>query len=443
MRGYITGSLWRDYQSRQGERLRHRLAGRAAQGPGLRRAGRHPLHQGRSTASTTSPSARRRSSRQGLVPAERLGRGAERWRCASSSAGRSGPAAAGSSWSTPSTRWASRRRPAGGHRRDPHARLLALLGGGRATRSASAAGEEQEMLDKENIRQWLLARARLLRPRQSRPPSPTRCGSCSPASTSSSTSCSPASPSSPPIGSVDARIRRNLTAKGYVAAAEEPWFRPQCPRSALPNTRWKIVSTCFRWYPRSKQAAISASESAAHLGDRPLQRRPEVDPLLPDLHGVALHVARRPPGAPRPCPPARAAPAGSRRGRRCAPGSPPCAPGRRAAPSTMPREAVQREVEGDGGVGADHPLHRGVADVALVPERHVLQRRHRVAAQQPRQAGQVLGEDGVALVRHGRASPSDPAVNGSSASRTSVRCRWRTSVACCSSVPPATARAQK
>ena len=32
--------------------------------------------------------------------------------------------------------------------------------------------------------------------------------------------------------------------------------------------------------------------------------------------------------------------------------------------------------------------------------------------------------------------PFWPAVNGSSASRTSVRCRWRTSVACCSSVAP-------
>ncbi len=52
-----------------------------------------------------------------------------------------------------------------------------------------------------------------------------------------------------------------------------------------------------------------------------------------------------------------------------------------------------------------------------------------VAAQQPRQPAEVLGEDGVALVRHGRASPSGPAVKASSTSRTSVRCRWRISTA--------------
>ena len=57
-------------------------------------------------------------------------------------------------------------------------------------------------------------------------------------------------------------------------------------------------------------------------------------------------------------------------------------------------------VEQDRGVGQDHPLGRGVADVALVPERLVLERREGVAAQQPGQTGDPLGQDRVALVGH-------------------------------------------
>ena len=65
-------------------------------------------------------------------------------------------------------------------------------------------------------------------------------------------------------------------------------------------------------------------------------------------------------------------------------------------------EARQHEVERDGRVGRDHALDRRVADVALVPERHVLERAPRVAAQQPRETADVLGQDRVALVRHRR-----------------------------------------
>ena len=65
-------------------------------------------------------------------------------------------------------------------------------------------------------------------------------------------------------------------------------------------------------------------------------------------------------------------------------------------------EAVEREVERRGGVGADPALHRRMRDVALVPQRHVLQRRGDRRADQPRQAGEVLGKHRVALVRHGR-----------------------------------------
>ena len=64
--------------------------------------------------------------------------------------------------------------------------------------------------------------------------------------------------------------------------------------------------------------------------------------------------------------------------------------------------ACEREVEGDGGVGADDALDRGVGDVALVPERDVLHRRQAVAAHEAGEAGEVLAQHRVALVRHGR-----------------------------------------
>ncbi len=64
--------------------------------------------------------------------------------------------------------------------------------------------------------------------------------------------------------------------------------------------------------------------------------------------------------------------------------------------------AVQHEVERDGRIGRDHALDRRVADVALVPQGDVLEGRHRIAAHQARQAGHVLREDRVALVRHRR-----------------------------------------
>ena len=65
-------------------------------------------------------------------------------------------------------------------------------------------------------------------------------------------------------------------------------------------------------------------------------------------------------------------------------------------------EPGEREIERDGGVRPDHPLDRRVRDVALVPERHVLERRHGVAAHQPREPGQVLRQHRVPLMRHGR-----------------------------------------
>ncbi len=62
--------------------------------------------------------------------------------------------------------------------------------------------------------------------------------------------------------------------------------------------------------------------------------------------------------------------------------------------------AVLQIVEQDRRVGQDHPLDRGVGDVALVPQRDVLQRRLRVPAQHAREPGDLLALDRVALVRH-------------------------------------------
>ena len=66
----------------------------------------------------------------------------------------------------------------------------------------------------------------------------------------------------------------------------------------------------------------------------------------------------------------------------------------------QPGEADQREIQRYRRVGTDHPLHRGVADIAFVPERDVLERRSNIAADQPGQAGEILAEHRVALVRH-------------------------------------------
>ena len=64
--------------------------------------------------------------------------------------------------------------------------------------------------------------------------------------------------------------------------------------------------------------------------------------------------------------------------------------------------AILHEGEGRRRVGRDHPLDARVRDVALVPERDILERGHDVASEHPREPGEVLAEDRVALVRHRR-----------------------------------------
>ena len=65
---------------------------------------------------------------------------------------------------------------------------------------------------------------------------------------------------------------------------------------------------------------------------------------------------------------------------------------------------MQREVGEDAGVGQHHPLDRAVRDVALVPERHVFERRDdrgRIIRARP---VRFSDNDRVALVGHGRAA---------------------------------------
>ena len=62
--------------------------------------------------------------------------------------------------------------------------------------------------------------------------------------------------------------------------------------------------------------------------------------------------------------------------------------------------AIEHERERRGRVGGDHALGRRMRDVALVPERDVLEGRDARSAHHAREAAQVLAEDRVALVRH-------------------------------------------
>ncbi len=74
-------------------------------------------------------------------------------------------------------------------------------------------------------------------------------------------------------------------------------------------------------------------------------------------------------------------------------------------PFDEPRHPDEHVVEQDRRVGQDHPLGRRVADVALVPERLVLERGVGVAAEQPGEPGDPLGRgSGCAC----GASPTSP-----------------------------------
>ena len=69
-------------------------------------------------------------------------------------------------------------------------------------------------------------------------------------------------------------------------------------------------------------------------------------------------------------------------------------------PRTTPQRQRQHLVEQDRRVRQDDPLGGGVRDVALVPQRDVLERHLGVAAQDAREPADALADDRVALVRH-------------------------------------------
>ena len=66
------------------------------------------------------------------------------------------------------------------------------------------------------------------------------------------------------------------------------------------------------------------------------------------------------------------------------------------------RQPAQREIERDCRIGADEAFNRRMRNVAFVPQRDVFQRRGHRAAHHAGKAGQVFGQDRIALVRHRR-----------------------------------------
>ena len=63
--------------------------------------------------------------------------------------------------------------------------------------------------------------------------------------------------------------------------------------------------------------------------------------------------------------------------------------------------AREREIERDCCVGRNEAFDRRMRDVALVPQRHVLQRRDNVTAHDARESRDVLRQNRISLVRHG------------------------------------------
>jgi len=66
------------------------------------------------------------------------------------------------------------------------------------------------------------------------------------------------------------------------------------------------------------------------------------------------------------------------------------------------RKAMQREIKMDRRVRANPAFNRGMGNIALVPERHILHGRDDAHAHQTRKAGEIFGQHRVALVRHRR-----------------------------------------
>ena len=105
------------------------------------------------------------------------------------------------------------------------------------------------------------------------------------------------------------------------------------------------------------------------------------------------------------------------------------------------REATQHVVEQNREIWTDNPFDRRMADVALVPQRHVLHRRKGIAPKQAGQAGEVLEKSGRLW---GIAEePFCPCEKYSSTSRISVCWSRRISVAIFSIEQPIMANVEK
>ena len=65
-------------------------------------------------------------------------------------------------------------------------------------------------------------------------------------------------------------------------------------------------------------------------------------------------------------------------------------------------QPVQGVVGQNGGIGHNDALHRGVADIALMPEGLILKSGQGIGTHNAGEAAEVLGGNGVFLVGHGR-----------------------------------------
>jgi len=166
--------------------------------------------------------------------------------------------------------------------------------------------------------------------------------------------------------------------------------------------RGEILSTLRSWRSTEKAPAMRSGGSTARTSGRPPWRRGNRR-LLPRRAWRYPAPARRPSRAACRRPPGPATGAGEHQ---------PAGQFQVAAHALgVDQEGVhqargfgQQVVGEDGGIGQDHAFHRGMRDVALVPQRDVLEGRLHVCADHPRQAANLFAGDRIALVRHGGAA---------------------------------------
>ena len=174
---------------------------------------------------------------------------------------------------------------------------------------------------------------------------------------------------------------------------------PSCRVATSARSRSKTTSTCAVYAPVVEDGV----EVDAGRRSRRRRRRGsrKSTPLVPRAHRVALHepvrlVARQPRLDEREQQPLAEVQPVARRDVLAHPLL------TNDEPLDEPGEAVEHVVDGEERVGQDDPLGRRVRDVALVPERDVLEPDERVGPHDARDPADALGRDRVALVRHRR-----------------------------------------